>query len=84
MPRIKRTILIFIIAYLKTSGALKIAVIGAGASGLAAAKNALEQGHTVDVFEKTGVIGGVWYYTNETEKDEYGVEIHSPMYQRLR
>lgn len=63
---------------------LDIVVIGAGASGLASAKNAIEQGHNVDIFEKTGVLGGVWFYTDETGKDEYGVEIHTPMYMKLR
>ncbi|XP_031627748.1 senecionine N-oxygenase-like [Contarinia nasturtii] len=68
----------------KYCAALRIAVIGAGAAGLASAKNALEQGHDVYVFEKTGVLGGIWYYTDRIGVDDYGVEIHTPMYQRLR
>lgn len=39
---------------------LNIAVIGAGISGLAAAKVFQQRGHKVTVFEKTDSIGGVW------------------------
>lgn len=63
---------------------LNIAVIGAGPSGIISAKNAIDQGHNVTIFEKTGTLGGVWYFTEKTDKDEYGVEIHSPMYRYLR
>lgn len=63
---------------------LDIAIIGAGASGLAAAKNAIKEGHNVVLYEQTGFIGGVWYYTNQTDKDEFGVEIYTPMYKTMR
>ncbi|XP_031628462.1 senecionine N-oxygenase-like isoform X1 [Contarinia nasturtii] len=69
---------------LNRSEALNIAVIGAGAAGLTSAKNALAQGHNVDIFEKTGALGGIWYYTDDIGKDEYGATIHTPMYQQLR
>lgn len=62
---------------------LKVAVIGAGASGLCSAKLAIEQGHNVVIYEKTDVIGGVWWYTDEIGKDKYGINIHTPMYQGL-
>jgi dimethylaniline monooxygenase (N-oxide forming) len=39
---------------------VKIAVIGAGAAGLTSAKQALELGHEVVVFEQHGAIGGIW------------------------
>lgn len=39
---------------------MKIAIIGAGPSGLAAAKAVLEQGLTPVVFEKAETLGGVW------------------------
>ncbi|XP_031619198.1 dimethylaniline monooxygenase [N-oxide-forming] 3-like [Contarinia nasturtii] len=85
VPRIKWVLLGFILVLLfETSIALNIAVIGAGASGLASAKNALEQGHKVVIFEKGPRLGGIWWYTNRVGKDEYGVEIHTPMYQGLR
>lgn len=39
---------------------MKIAVIGAGPAGLVAAKQALQHGHDVTVFEKHAQIGGIW------------------------
>lgn len=41
---------------------MKVAVIGAGASGLPATKTCLEYGFDVVCFEKTGDIGGLWRY----------------------
>ncbi|XP_031619213.1 senecionine N-oxygenase-like [Contarinia nasturtii] len=85
VPRKKWVLLGLILVLLfKTSIALNIAVIGAGASGLASAKNALEQGHKVVIFEKGPRLGGIWWYTNRVGKDEYGVYIHNAMYQGLR
>ncbi|XP_031634190.1 dimethylaniline monooxygenase [N-oxide-forming] 5-like [Contarinia nasturtii] len=81
--KVRWIILAFVLNSLSSCKALKIAVIGAGASGLAAAKNAIEQGHIVDVFEKTGQLGGIWYYTDDIGFDEYEVEIHTPMYNQL-
>lgn len=62
----------------------KICVIGAGPAGLAAAKNSLEYGYECDVFEQTGLVGGIWNYTDDTEMDENGLPIHTAMYQNLR
>lgn len=76
--------LILVYMVCKSCAALNIAVIGAGASGLASARNALEQKHDVVIFEKTGVLGGVWYYTDRVGKDKYGVNIHTAMYKNLR
>jgi cation diffusion facilitator CzcD-associated flavoprotein CzcO len=39
---------------------MRVAIIGAGPSGLAAAKVFKADGHIVEVFEKSGRIGGVW------------------------
>lgn len=39
---------------------MKIAIVGAGPAGLAAAKLALGRGHDVTVFEKYGQLGGIW------------------------
>jgi cation diffusion facilitator CzcD-associated flavoprotein CzcO len=39
-----------------------VCVIGAGSSGLAAAKNLLQQGFTVDVLEREDDLGGNWHY----------------------
>lgn len=62
----------------------KIAVIGAGTSGLCAAKHCLQHGFQVTVYEQNDTIGGIWYYTDDVGKDKFGVAIHTPMYQELR
>lgn len=79
----KWILLALIFELLSTCTSLNIVVIGAGAAGLTSAKNALEQEHNVVIFEKYGVLGGIWYYTDETGTDKYGMP-HTPMYQRLR
>ncbi|CAM3814992.1 flavin-containing monooxygenase [Parendozoicomonas haliclonae] len=43
----------------------KVAIIGAGVSGLISAKSLLEKGITVDIFEKGSGIGGVWRFEND-------------------
>lgn len=63
---------------------LKIAVLGAGLSGLCAAKYAKQSGHLVTVFEQSGEIGGTWVYTDSIGRDEYGLNIHTSMYHNLR
>lgn len=63
---------------------LNIAVIGAGLGGLCAAKYAKNAGHSVTIFEQNSKIGGTWIYTDETGKDEYGLNIHTSMYHNLR
>ncbi|KAM5148086.1 dimethylaniline monooxygenase [N-oxide-forming] 2-like [Mantella aurantiaca] len=45
----------------------KVAVIGAGISGLAAIKSCLEEGLEPTCFEKSCDIGGLWRYTDEME-----------------
>lgn len=62
----------------------KICVIGAGPAGLTAAKNSSEQGYECDVFEQTGLIGGLWNYTDDTETDANGLPIHTAMYRDLK
>lgn len=63
---------------------LNIAVIGAGPAGLVSTKYAIAYGHNVTVFDHQEEIGGVWIYTDQTGKDKYGVNIHTPMYKGLR
>lgn len=63
---------------------LKIAVIGAGPSGLCSAKNALAFDCDVTVFEQNSEIGGTWIYTDQIGKDEYGIPIHTSMYKGLK
>ncbi len=47
----------------------KIMVAGAGIAGLQAARIAAEKGHDVTVYDKTGNIGGQWYYAS---RNPYG------------
>lgn len=61
----------------------KIAVIGAGASGICAAKHSIQHGYDVTVYEQTSNIGGLWVYTDETKTDKHGLPIHSSIYQDL-
>jgi cation diffusion facilitator CzcD-associated flavoprotein CzcO len=42
-----------------------VCVIGGGGLGLAAAKNLLEQGFHVTVFEQASFIGGLWHATTD-------------------
>ncbi len=46
------------------------AVVGAGAAGLAAAKELLAEGHRVTVFEQGPVLGGTWVYTPESDESD--------------
>jgi len=48
----------------KTDLKRKIMVVGAGIAGLQAASIAGAKGHQVTVYEKTGNIGGQWYYAS--------------------
>lgn len=63
---------------------MKIAIIGAGAAGLAAAKHAIAQGFSCDVLEQTDKVGGTWNYTDLVGEDENGRPIHTSMYKDLR
>jgi dimethylaniline monooxygenase (N-oxide forming) len=44
---------------------IKVAVLGAGSSGLAAMKALREQGVSVDGFERGSDVGGLWRYEND-------------------
>ncbi|KAK0586233.1 hypothetical protein LWI29_003219 [Acer saccharum] len=66
-----------------------VAVIGAGASGIVAARELRREGHNVVVFEKDNQIGGTWVYTHRVETDPIGLDpdreiIHSSLYCSLR
>ncbi|KAF7283945.1 hypothetical protein GWI33_022771 [Rhynchophorus ferrugineus] len=63
---------------------MKIAIIGAGAAGLASLRHGLKQGHDCTAFEQTGNIGGTWNYTDLVNVDENGLPVHSSMYQGLK
>lgn len=62
---------------------MKVGVVGAGPSGLCAIKHSLSFGCEVIAFEQADKIGGVWNYTDEIDKDKYGLEIHSSLYRGL-
>jgi len=49
----------------KSSEAKRIAVIGAGAAGLCAAKHLKQRGHDVTVYEMGSHIGGLWVLDND-------------------
>ena len=53
-------------AVLQGSGA-SVAVIGAGAAGLAAGRILRDEGLRVAIFEKSHDVGGVWRYNPEPE-----------------
>jgi dimethylaniline monooxygenase (N-oxide forming) len=53
----------------------KVCIIGAGASGMVAAKTLRERGIPYDCFEKGSYVGGIWRYDNDNG--------HTPAYQAL-
>lgn len=61
-----------------------IAIFGAGPAGLYSAKESLQKGFNITVYERNEALGGVWRYTDEIGKDKYGLDIHSAMYKNLR
>ncbi|KAH7863167.1 hypothetical protein Vadar_014169 [Vaccinium darrowii] len=68
---------------------LKVAVIGAGVSGLVTARELLREGHRVVVYEKSNQLGGIWVYDPRTESDPLGIDpnrerVHSSLYFSLR
>lgn len=72
-----------------TRRSVKVAVIGAGVSGLITARELQREGHNVVVFEKNNRVGGTWVYNPKTETDPLGVDptreiIHSSVYSSLR
>lgn len=62
---------------------MRIAIIGAGISGLLSLKYAKESGHECHVFEQTNGLGGTWVYTEEYGTDENGMPITQRMYKDL-
>ena len=48
----------------------RVAVIGEGASGLAAVKCCLDEGLNVVCFERGHYIGGLWHYTENVEEHQ--------------
>ncbi|XP_039603315.1 flavin-containing monooxygenase FMO GS-OX-like 4 [Polypterus senegalus] len=72
---------------MSNSGRLQVAVIGAGAAGLCAARHLLAR---QDVFcppvlyELTKRVGGTWVYEERVGRDEDDLPVYSSMYRDLR
>jgi len=62
---------------------MKLCVIGSGAAGLTAAKNGINFGFEVIVFEQSNQVGGTWVYDENVGKNKYGIDVHSSMYKGL-
>ncbi|CAA2954212.1 flavin-containing monooxygenase FMO GS-OX-like 2 [Olea europaea subsp. europaea] len=67
----------------------KVAVIGAGVAGLAAARELKREGHQVVVYEKSDKLGGTWVYDPRIESDPLGLDpnrevVHGSLYSSLR
>ncbi|KAL2326425.1 hypothetical protein Fmac_025483 [Flemingia macrophylla] len=68
---------------------VKIAVIGAGVSGLVAARECQRESHNVVVFEQNDGVGGNWAYDPRTESDPLSLDptretVHASLYLSLR
>ncbi|KAA8521876.1 hypothetical protein F0562_012810 [Nyssa sinensis] len=66
-----------------------VAVIGAGAGGLVAARELRREGHKVVVFEREDKVGGTWVYNPNIDSDPIGIDpsrnvVHSSLYASLR
>lgn len=66
----------------------RVAIIGAGAAGLIAAREAIREGSQIVVYEGAEDVGGIWIYRSEVEDDLLGQSPHkrvySSLYQSLR
>ncbi|XWS49079.1 hypothetical protein CRYUN_Cryun13aG0132800 [Craigia yunnanensis] len=66
-----------------------VAVVGAGAAGLVAARELHREGHSVVVFERGNEVGGTWVYTPRTEPNPLRLDpnrpiVHTSLYSSLR
>ncbi|KAE8780134.1 Flavin-containing monooxygenase FMO GS-OX5 [Hordeum vulgare] len=56
----------------------RVAVIGAGASGLVAARELRREGHSPVVLERAAAIGGTWLYDDEHSSVYASLRVNSP------
>ncbi|KAJ3648315.1 hypothetical protein Zmor_020127 [Zophobas morio] len=63
---------------------MRVAIIGAGAAGLASARRVSALGIDCEVLEMAPQLGGTWVYTDEVGEDRYGFPVYSAMYKGLR
>jgi cation diffusion facilitator CzcD-associated flavoprotein CzcO len=68
---------------------VKVAVIGAGVSGLVVARELKRENHNVVIFEQNNRIGGNWIFDPKTESDPLSIDpnretVHSSLYISLR
>jgi len=64
---------------------MRVAVIGAGAAGLVAARELRREGHAPVVFERAAGVGGTWLYDPAASTDPLGVGgSYSGLYASLR
>ncbi|KAI4343921.1 hypothetical protein L6164_011213 [Bauhinia variegata] len=73
----------------ETNQSKNVCVIGAGPSGLVAARELRKEGHKVVVFEQNHDVGGQWLYQpNVEEEDPLGrnpfLKVYSSIYESLR
>ncbi|KAF5274056.1 hypothetical protein FQR65_LT04454 [Abscondita terminalis] len=59
---------------------MKVAIVGAGVSGLLSLKYGIQSAMECECFEETGTFGGTWVYTSKTNTDENGFPIYNSMY----
>lgn len=62
---------------------MKLCVIGAGPTGMAAVKHGIDFGCDVTVFEQTDKVGGLWNFTDDIGQDKHGLDIHANIYHGL-
>ena len=70
-----------------TPGCREVAVVGAGAAGLVAARELRRENLAVTVFERGSEVGGTWVYTascGSTASSSSAYHIHSSLYESLR
>lgn len=63
---------------------MKVAIIGAGVAGIAAARRAVQYNLECTIFEAIGSIGGTWVYTENAFTDEFNNPVHSSLFASVR